>query len=715
MKRPLKILVLEDSPDDVTLIAWILEKAGLSHSLQTVTERSEFERALKEYVPDVILADHFLPNFNSIEAFQLFKEHQEAAGVSTPFILVTGNVSEEFAVQSMKAGVDDYILKDRLKRLPLSIESALEKCRLQNERRKYLAQVIAKEGLMNEAEQLAQFGSWESDLRTGRHRWSDATYSLYGFEPGEIEPDYDTFLNSVHPDDLSSLNALVDEALKSRDDIEAEFRIIDHRGVLKYLHCKLKIHRDAEGKAIRLVGFNRDISQSKQAALALQKSEQQYRSLFHQSPHVVFSLDLQGRFTNVNSAFINLVGYTREQMLGTDFQQVLVESELKKVYSHFVSALGRAPQRYETTFVNRLGKKFILDVTLMSIVVDDQIVGVHCIAIDITEKERLQKRLDQSYHAARIGAWEFDMIGNKFSWTGVTRELHEVPADYTPTFESAFLFYEAGRSRETIRAALKRCIGEDVPWELELKIITGEGRERWVHTTGQGEWEEGRCVRLYGTVQDIHERKTFERISRRAFEEKVNIFESMGDGFIATNQSATVTYWNRMAERLLGVPRKEVLGMCLWDVYGTAISRRFREEYQRAMSDQVAVHFVEHHAEANLWLEVNIYPSEGGLSIYFKDITRQEQQMREIAAQSQQLAEIARIQSHDIGAPLARIIGLVNLLDDRMDRDSELPELLRIIKDNATELDRIVRGIVRNAEGQLPDPSWFSERLSSDR
>lgn len=698
MKENLKILVLEDCQDDVTLIEWELKKAGLSYKLYVVEERIAFQEALQQYGPDVILADHFLPDFSSIEAFQLFKEHQKRTGVLTPFILVTGNASEEFAVQSIKAGVDDYILKDRLKRLPLSIERTLEKCRFENERMKYLAQVIANESLMNEAEHLANFGSWEADLRTGRHRWSDATYAIYGFKPGEIEPRYETFLKSVHPDDVPSLNAVLDHALKVLDEVDTEFRIIDHRGVLKYLHCKLKIHRDAEGRPIRLVGFNRDISESRRSAEALQRSEQQYRSLFHESPHVVFSLDRQGRFTNVNAAFVNLVGYSEAEMIGTDFRKVLVESELEKVYGHFVSALSRAPQRYETTFVNRLGKQFTLDVTLAAIVIDDQIMGAHCIAIDITEKQRLQNRLDQAYRAARIGGWEFDVVGETLSWTGITRELHEVPVDYVPTLESAIAFYKAGPGRDVIRQAVRDCMEQDVPWDLELKIITNEGRERWVRTTGQGEREEGKCIRVYGTFQDIHERKTIEMISRRAFEEKVNIFESIGDGFMAVNETSTVTYWNRTAERLLRMPRKNVLGKNLWDLYGSCASQAFCEAYHRAMKEKVTERLVEHYAALNLWMEVNMYPSEGGLSVYFKDITRQEQQLREIAAQNRQLAEIARVQSHDVGAPLARIIGLVNLLDERMDRDSELPELLEAIRTNAWELNRLVRGIVRSTE-----------------
>src|SRR5690606_36612557 len=144
-----------------------LEKAGIDFTWVVVSQRDPFVRALNDFAPDVVLCDHSLPNFNSVEAFQLYMAYQKEAGVLIPFILVTGNVSEEFAVQSIKAGIDDYILKDRLKRLTLAIESALEKRRIENERQRYLQKIITREAFMREAERMADFGSWEAHLRTG--------------------------------------------------------------------------------------------------------------------------------------------------------------------------------------------------------------------------------------------------------------------------------------------------------------------------------------------------------------------------------------------------------------------------------------------------------------------------------------------------------------------------------------------------------------------
>ncbi|HEV7229935.1 MAG TPA: SpoIIE family protein phosphatase [Bacteroidia bacterium] len=130
MAGELKILLLEDSIADVFLLQKVLQRADVKHLLQVVDSEHEFILKLDNFKPDVVLSDHALPSFNSMEALRIVKER----GLDIPFILVTGTVSEEFAVSAIKAGADDYILKDRLTRLPSSIQSCLSQKRVSREK-----------------------------------------------------------------------------------------------------------------------------------------------------------------------------------------------------------------------------------------------------------------------------------------------------------------------------------------------------------------------------------------------------------------------------------------------------------------------------------------------------------------------------------------------------------------------------------------------------
>jgi len=120
MKKHIKILLLEDNPADAELISRELSRSGMLFSMHVVDTREEFIIGLNNFEPDIILSDHTLPSFNSLEAFAIVNKNY-----NIPFVLVTGSVSEEFAVTCMKAGVNDYILKDSLVRLPAAVNNIL--------------------------------------------------------------------------------------------------------------------------------------------------------------------------------------------------------------------------------------------------------------------------------------------------------------------------------------------------------------------------------------------------------------------------------------------------------------------------------------------------------------------------------------------------------------------------------------------------------------
>jgi len=130
MEKKLKILMLEDLEEDAGLIERTLEKEELPFTRMRVDTRQDFTTALDVFNPDIILSDHSLPQFDSIEALDICKRQK----LDIPFILVTGAVSEEFAVNCLRRGADDYILKSNLSRLPMAIQQALRQHQSEHDR-----------------------------------------------------------------------------------------------------------------------------------------------------------------------------------------------------------------------------------------------------------------------------------------------------------------------------------------------------------------------------------------------------------------------------------------------------------------------------------------------------------------------------------------------------------------------------------------------------
>ena len=130
MKKPLKVLVLEDSADDTQLLLLQLEQEGIEVEWQRVETEADFRAALDAH-PDLILADYSLPNYRGLTALGEIHER----GLDIPFIIVSGSIGEELAVECLRLGAADYLLKDRLARLGLAVTRAVELARLRVEQR----------------------------------------------------------------------------------------------------------------------------------------------------------------------------------------------------------------------------------------------------------------------------------------------------------------------------------------------------------------------------------------------------------------------------------------------------------------------------------------------------------------------------------------------------------------------------------------------------
>lgn len=126
----LKILFVEDLPSDVDLAVLELRKEKLQFEYKTVCSRTDLEKALAEFRPDLIISDYSMPSFTGLQALKITKEFNS----DIPFILYTGSVNEETAVECIKAGAQDYVIKEHLTRLPFAAKEALEQVRIQKEK-----------------------------------------------------------------------------------------------------------------------------------------------------------------------------------------------------------------------------------------------------------------------------------------------------------------------------------------------------------------------------------------------------------------------------------------------------------------------------------------------------------------------------------------------------------------------------------------------------
>ena len=316
MQQSLRILHVEDVQSDAELVERTLKRSGIAFEKLIVDTREEYLEALDTFDPDIILSDHSLPAFNSLEALKILKEKEK----NIPFILITATVSEEFAVNVMKEGASDYVLKDRLQRLPNAIINAIGKHQSDNERQMYLDRIFASEALFTKAELLAEFGTWRIDLATNKTNWSAGTYLLLGYKNGEVEPSYESFIRNIHPEDLRRVEANFNEAIKHVEPAEAEFRVINNDKSIRYIHAQFELELNEKGEPAHVIGFNQDVTRRTLAQVEIEKnieelkvaSDRQSDILNAMPPNMVL-LNEAGKIVAVNESWKQ---FTLENNLG---------------------------------------------------------------------------------------------------------------------------------------------------------------------------------------------------------------------------------------------------------------------------------------------------------------------------------------------------------------------------------------------------------------
>ncbi|QOJ28628.1 MAG: PAS domain S-box protein [Ignavibacteriales bacterium] len=356
--------------------------------------------------------------------------------------------------------------------------------------------------------------------------------------------------------------------------------------------------------------------------------EEDLRQIFDTAPDIICIANGNGFFTKINPAACELLGYTEHELLSIPLFNFVHKDDLTKTAETLQGLIDGEPVIYfENRYITKSGSVKWLAWTAAPASESDLVFAV---AKDITDKKNLEGSFEKAMKLARMGSWEYDIPSDKLYWSQITKEIHEVPEKFEPDIASATGFYPEGEDRDKIIRSMRIAREKGEPWDIELRIVTAKGKEKWVRTIGEAEFAGSQCIRLYGSFQDIDARKRAERDFQKTLIEKNEILESIEDAFFAVDRNWKITYWNRMAEKVLGKTKERVLGRNLWAEYYDAIGTPFYSNYHDAMNENKPRHFEAYYEQLDAWFSVSVFPSERGLSVYFKDITEKKKAEEEI-------------------------------------------------------------------------------------
>jgi PAS domain S-box-containing protein len=259
-KSPLRILLLEDSIADAELVQDILAADGLRCDVALVQTRGEFVTALEDRRFDLILADYSLPSFDGISALKLAL----GARPDLPFLFVSGTLGEEVAIEVLKIGATDYVLKTRLSRLVPAVQRAMREAEERAERRKAEQALRRSEAYLSEAQRLSRTGSFGWDVASGQIYWSDETFRIFEYDPATT-PTIQTVLDRVHPEDRPRVRQTIDRAASDKRDFTDEYRLLMPDGSIKHVGVLARRTPTEDTQTAVFVGAVTDITERKRA------------------------------------------------------------------------------------------------------------------------------------------------------------------------------------------------------------------------------------------------------------------------------------------------------------------------------------------------------------------------------------------------------------------------------------------------------------------
>jgi PAS domain S-box-containing protein len=392
MERHLRILILEDMASDAELMIYELRQAGVAFSHRRVSDREHFHTALQEYEPDLILSDFHLPSFDGLEALSL----AQATRPEIPFIFVSGAMGEEVAIDSLKRGATDYVLKDRLARLAPAVRRALREAEERQERRQAEMALRHSEQryriLLKNIPAVVYKGYWDCSVDFVDEKVEELTgYPKKVFDSRELK-----WSDLLIPADREHFQEAFLCGLRGSRSYIREYRIRRKDGETIWIQDRGQILCTPDGRVDYISGVFFDVTARRQAEEALHAASAYARSLIEASPDPLVTISPAGKIMDVNEATEKITGVARHDLVGTDFSDYFTEPDKAREGYQLVFSQGMV-RDYPLAIRHVSGQ--IIDVLYNATVYRNEsgeVQGVFAAARDITARKQAEEALRES-------------------------------------------------------------------------------------------------------------------------------------------------------------------------------------------------------------------------------------------------------------------------------------------------------------------------------
>lgn len=719
-ERVIRVLMVEDNLADAELIQISLSQAHLPVITRCVETRDDFAREVEVFAPDVILADYSLPQFSGVAALRLVRD----MGLSTPFILVSGAVGDEKAVEILKNGATDYILKDNLVKLVPSIRRAIDDAEEREKRH-------AAEALLRRQTELYQtLLQAQSDIGLGMllldndHYTfvNDAYCALTGYSREELLalPSVSMLIPPDKREAYINRSPEIRSAEQSDGHVETTIISKDKQCIDVDLSAKVL---ELDGRVVTMV-IVRDITERKRAEEALRDSESRFRSVTESANDAIISSNSSGKIVSWNKGAGTIFGYNDEEALGQSLSMLMPERYRAghDAGMHRVNTTGETHVIGNTVELHGLrkdGTEFPLELSLSSWQWDNDNF-YSGIMRDITERKKAEQalreneqRLFQILEAIPIGIFVTDSTGKGYFANQIAENILGKGID--PNANSEDLAETYGVYIENTQELypvehmpLVRALAGEQSMVDNMEVKRPDGR-LLMEVRGAPVYDAGgKIVYAVTAFSDITLRKRDEVVMR----ELASIVESSTDAMLSCTPDGTILAWNRGAERLYGHSRLEVAGKTISIIVPPDLMDHMKgllqgikngESFQNIEAERLKKDGTRFPVELTLSPTRAADGSVVGYSAIARDITVRKQAEVALAniahrleQSNQELERFAFAASHDLQEPLRKIQAFASRLRDKYAQQLSTDALdsLDYILDAASRLEAMIKGVL---------------------
>lgn len=432
--------------------------------------------------------------------------------------------------------------------------------------------------------------------------------------------------------------------------------------------------------------------------------------------HSIILLNKEGIINSWNVGSTIMFGYSPQDILGKNISILFnIDHSESNNFHNLKLQLDKQEKVDKNVWLKRKnGAFFLAEISLQELQKKNgDNIGIAVSINDVDKKRSLEQMLTATNSLAKVGGWEYDLITDELVWSSTTHEIHEVEPDYVPNTTEGIKFYKEGKDRDTISRVFSKMVEDGTPFEEELRIITATNKEKWVRSKAYPIFLNNKCVKIYGSFQDIDEVKRKDIIFRESEEKFRKTFEFSPNGMARVSTVGKVIQANKSYYDLVGYTQEELNSLTINEITHPEDRAQDKKMFTKLNCGEVESFELDKRLYTKShdlkWVHIavsRIINSNGKTEYYIAqltDITKRKEAENQLVEQKELLIEknnelnqYVYITSHDLQEPVRTINSFTTLLNqsysDRLDDKGQ--KYIRFINEASVRLRDQIKGLL---------------------